>query len=118
LGPYLNETAPFESARALLLDGHEVAIWRSKMTSSYDRNWIEVLGESEDHIFRAVKLSQEASDAYKNRSGMRTAFLRIDKNAPRPSIREHAASLTEKCWLEKVPDPEGSTLGFQAELWR
>lgn len=118
LGPYLDETAPFESARALLLNGEEVAIWRSKMTSSWDRHWIEVLPEAEEHVFGAVKLSQEARDAYKTRSGLRTAFLRIDKSAPTPSISEHAASLTQMGWLDEIPAPNATTLGFNPQLWR
>jgi hypothetical protein len=118
VGPFLDEKVSFQSAQPLVVNGHNVAIWRSKMTSSYDRNWIEVLPDAEDHIFAAVGLSEEASTAYKQRSGLRTAFLRIDKNAPTPSITEHAADLTGQSWLREIPAPEGTTLGFNAELWR
>ena len=118
VGPFINEGASFESARPLLLDGNPVAIWRSKMTSSYDRNWIEVLADAEDRIFHAVNLSQEARNAYKSGTGMRTAFLRITNDAPTPSINERAASLSRECWLETIPDPKATTLGFNPELWR
>jgi hypothetical protein len=118
VGPFLEETAPYESARALTLDGQQVAVWRSKMTSSYDRNWIEVLPDAEDHIFRAVNLPPEACRSYKERSGLRTAFLRIDKAAPTPAIGERAACLARGRWLQKVPAPQATSVGFNPDLWR
>jgi len=118
LGPRFDEGRPFESARALLLDGHRVAICRTKMTSSYDRNWVEVLPEGEEQIFRAVNLSDEARDAYRQRPEARSASLRIEKNLPRPSLSEHAASFDRQCWLEEIPHPRGSTMNFDPDLWR
>ena len=118
VGPFLKEARPYESARALMLDGHDVAIWRSKMTSSFDRNWIEILPEMEDHVFQAIGLSRRARDGYRGRPELRTAFLRIDAAAPRPSIDERLASLSRGGWVKEVQPPTGQTVGFAPELWR
>jgi hypothetical protein len=118
LGDYLDTSAPFESARPILLDGRPVAIWRSKMTSSYDRNWIEVQPNAERHIFDVVRLGDRERHAYWNRAGMRTAFLQIIRDDPRPRITERVASLGLESWLSSPPAPGGSTLGFDPDLWQ
>jgi hypothetical protein len=118
LGPYMSNVAMYESARSVLLDGSEIAVWRSKMTSSYDRNWIDVLPHAEDAILDAAGLSLEARVDYRGTSELRTAFLRLDRDAPTPLIGERAASLEEGRWLDEIPEPSGVTLGFNPDLWR
>ena len=118
IGPYDGETRSYEWAKTLCLDGKVVAVWRTKMTSSFDRNWIEVLPEAEARIFDAVKLSEAARTAYREKPSLRTAFLRIDQAAPTPSIAEAAASLDEGRWREEIPLPNGETVGFVPDLWQ
>jgi hypothetical protein len=118
VGAYHGPVRNYEFGHTLLLDGNEIAVWRSKMTSSFDRNWIAILPHAEQHIFDAIGLSSEARAAYTQRSGRRTVFLQIDKNAPTSSIRERAACLAQGRWLRELPQPEATTLGFNADLWR
>jgi hypothetical protein len=118
LGPYDGHVRPFESARTVQLDGMPVAIWRSKMTSSFDRNWIEVLPMAADLILEVTGASQEMRMVYRTRSSSRSAFLRIPPDAPTPSVSERGADLIDGKWLDRLPDPEAATLGFNPDLWR
>lgn len=117
VGPYDGRTGSYEWAHTLRLDGRPVAISRGKMTSSYDRNWIEIPQGAEDRIFDVVGLDARARRAYKTRSGLRTAFLQISEDDPTPRVRERIASLSRGKWLAAVPHPRGVTLGFNPDLW-
>jgi|GEM_PF-6099756 len=118
LGPYTGHVRPYESARTLQFDGAPVAIWRSIMTSSFDRNWLEVFPAAASCIMGAIGVPQEGRETYETRHTNRTAFLRISKTAPTPAVSEYGISLGEEKWLECVPDPQGTTLGFNPKLWR
>jgi hypothetical protein len=111
-------TRSYEWAKDICLDGEAVAIWRTKMTSSFNRNWVEILPQAENLIFNAVGLSPAARAAYREGPQMRTAFLRIDKTAPTPAIDERAANLEGGVWRDDLPPPVATTVGFNADLWR
>lgn len=116
--PFDGPTRSYEWAKIICLDGEALAIWRTRMTSSFDRNWVEVLPEAENRIFDAVQLPTAARTKYREQPTLRTDFLRIDKHAPTPTINERAANLEEEVWRDDLPPPKGTTLGFNADLWR
>jgi hypothetical protein len=116
--PFEGPTRSYEWAKNICLDDVAVAIWRTRMTSSVDRNWVEVLPEAENRIFDAVQLSTAARTTYREEPKLRTDFLRIDQHAPTPTINERAANLEDEVWHDDLPPPEGTTLGFNADLWR
>lgn len=112
-----HEPRPFESHTRILLDGREVAIWRSKMTTSWDRNWVEVLPGAEQCILDAIDLSPELLTAYSAAPETRRAAIQLDRDAPTPTIREQVADLASGRWLANVPLSGGRTLGFNQVLW-
>lgn len=113
-----DEHIAFGYAKTLLLDGQPVAIWRSRMTSSFDRNWIEVLPVAEACILEAADVSADMRSVFGARSEFRTTFLQIDKDAATPRIRERAVNATRGGWMAKVPRPQATSLGFDPGLWR
>ena len=116
LGPARDDVRHYETARAVLLDGHEVGIWRSKMTTSFDRNWFAVLPGGEDHIFDVVGVSPAARSAFRDSIQSRQAVIYIDRDAPRPKIHEHLAELDVGRWVK--PPQRPVSIGFRPDLWR
>jgi hypothetical protein len=106
--------APWETGRLLCLDGQPVAALRSKMTSSFDRNWVLVLPQADARVAAAVGFSPAADEP----PASPTSFLLLDRKAPTPSVRERAAYATRGGWMAQAPDPGGTTLGFKADLWK
>jgi hypothetical protein len=100
------------------LDGTPVAVWRSKMTSSHNRNWIDLLPAAEDVIFDAIALGDAGREAYRTRSGLRTAFLQIARDAPRPRVSERVADIDGGAWLATLPHPKSTSVGFDPDRWR
>ena len=117
LAPYDGPVRAYEWAKTLQLDGVAVAIWWTKMTSSFDRNWIEVLPNAVDRILETSAASDEATAAYRSGQASRTAFLQIPATAPAPWVRELGADLTEGRWLQTLPAPRAQTVGFNPDLW-
>ena len=118
LAPYRGYLRSFESAQTLRLKGTPVAIWRSKMTASFDRNWIEVLPVAAERIMTVARVPRALRTAYASRADNRTEFLRIPNTAPTPKVSERGIDLVEGKWLERLPDPPARTIGFNPDLWR
>jgi len=111
LGPSGSTGRSFEWEHNILLDGKPVAILRTKMTSSYNRNWIEVLPSAESHILDSLKLVGEARTNYEMRQAEKRASLYVDQTAPEPAVNERLAAIEKEDW-SAIPNPEGASLGF------
>jgi hypothetical protein len=88
-----------ETKRTISLNGHPVAEWRSKMTTSYDRNWIKVLPNADDRLFDLMKVPNPVREGYKNNIHERQACLYLDLNAPKPDVRQFTAYLNSEHWM-------------------
>lgn len=63
LGDYDGEMGRADYASYIVLDGEPIAVWRARMTTSYDRNWVEVLPGADEQILDAVGTPPAAREA-------------------------------------------------------
>jgi hypothetical protein len=112
VGPIDGGDAPYESKREISLDGTLVAVCRSKMTSSFDRVWIEVLPSLAGCLFAAVGLGSIDLAGFEQSSDARRSALYVDKTGPSPTIDEVVAQIDMGSWLTESIPPRGWSLGF------
>jgi hypothetical protein len=112
VGPLDGGDFAYESKLNILFDGSTVAICRSKMTTSFDRVWIEVLPSLAGVLHRAVGLDANTLSEYENGGDTRRAVLYVDKTGPKPDIDEAIAQIDIGTWSINIPRPQGESLGF------
>lgn len=118
LAKYDGGTGHAHFASWITLDGTAIAVWRARMTTSYDRNWIEILPGADGQILDTAGVPADVQASYREHGELRESVIQISGDSPRPSVRELGADLNVGAWLAELPAPEGETLGFDETLWQ
>jgi hypothetical protein len=104
----------YETATDISFDGRKVAIFRSKMTSSFafDRVWIKALPSLAEVIFESLGFGPEEFAEFNRRREDRRAALYVDRTREMPDVSEVIARIPDGTWSTEIPTPRLTSGGF------
>jgi hypothetical protein len=107
---------PYETATDISFDGRKVAIFRSKMTSSFDRVWTKPLPNLAEVIFQSLGFGPEEFAEFNRRRDDRRAALYVDRTREMPDVSEVIARIPEEIWSTEIPEPRLTSGGFTPKI--